>query len=82
MKNCGFFEWFDPPMCARSKKIIPGLLKRINRNEEEIEMLNAKLIASSRGEGNEICNSGQKVVKVWVLYVVMFIVLIWYLLKE
>ncbi|KAK4841969.1 hypothetical protein QYF36_013415 [Acer negundo] len=28
-RNCGFFRWSDPPMCARSKVIIPGSLRRI-----------------------------------------------------
>ena len=27
--NCGFFRWLDPPICARSKQIIPGLLRRL-----------------------------------------------------
>ncbi|KAK3229136.1 hypothetical protein Dsin_001017 [Dipteronia sinensis] len=27
--NCRFFRWSDPPMCARLKVIIPGLLRRI-----------------------------------------------------
>nr|GMD79742.1 zinc finger, GRF-type [Ipomoea batatas] len=24
--RCGFVRWYDPPMCSRSKTIIPGLL--------------------------------------------------------
>ena len=31
--GCGFHEWLDPLMCARSTTIIPGLLKRINAFE-------------------------------------------------
>ncbi|CAI9269816.1 unnamed protein product [Lactuca saligna] len=31
---CGFIGWVDPPMCARSKTIIPGLLRNINTLEE------------------------------------------------
>ncbi|KAK1577581.1 hypothetical protein Q3G72_022964 [Acer saccharum] len=31
--NCGFFRWFDPPICARSKQIIPGLLRRLRELE-------------------------------------------------
>ncbi|GER25167.1 GRF zinc finger containing protein [Striga asiatica] len=34
-KACTFWKWFDPPMCARSKEIIPGLLTKINRLEDE-----------------------------------------------
>lgn len=43
--GCGFIRWFDPPMCARAMKIIPGLLRRINKNEEEIVALKSKLQA-------------------------------------
>ncbi|PWA69707.1 zinc finger, GRF-type [Artemisia annua] len=31
--NCGFFLWFDPPMCARARAIIPGLLTARNALE-------------------------------------------------
>ncbi|XP_019155899.1 PREDICTED: uncharacterized protein LOC109181237 [Ipomoea nil] len=41
--GCGFIDWYDTPMCYRSKRIIPGLLKRINRQDEEIRKLNSKL---------------------------------------
>ncbi|XP_058194354.1 uncharacterized protein LOC131311052 [Rhododendron vialii] len=30
---CGFFVWVDPPMCARSRVVIPGLLRSIGRLE-------------------------------------------------
>nr|GMD37749.1 zinc finger, GRF-type [Ipomoea batatas] len=43
MKGCGFFDWADPPMCPRAISIIPGLLRRINRDREEIERLKAIL---------------------------------------
>ncbi len=35
--GCGFFRWYDPPMCARLKKVIPGLLRRIRELEARIE---------------------------------------------
>ncbi|CAH9069248.1 unnamed protein product [Cuscuta europaea] len=41
--GCNFMEWFDPPMCQRAKRIIPELLKRINRQDEEIRSLEMKL---------------------------------------
>ncbi|XP_071741015.1 uncharacterized protein [Rutidosis leptorrhynchoides] len=31
--SCRFIDWYDPPMCARSVAIIPGLLEAINRAE-------------------------------------------------
>ncbi|PWA36196.1 zinc finger, GRF-type [Artemisia annua] len=32
--DCGFFDWFDPPMCARAVNIIPGLLRGRNELQE------------------------------------------------
>ncbi|KAL0456063.1 UNVERIFIED_CONTAM: hypothetical protein Slati_0945500 [Sesamum latifolium] len=45
-RYCEAFEWTDPPMCARSTVVIPGLLKKLNVYEkklEEVEMLRAEL---------------------------------------
>ena len=36
--GCGFFRWIDPPMCARSKTIIPGLLRKIRELERRLEV--------------------------------------------
>ena len=33
--GCTFWEWADLEMCDRSKHIIPGLLRKINRLEED-----------------------------------------------
>lgn len=44
--GCGFKEWFDPSMCPQPKKIIPGLLRSINRKYEEIKKLNAMVMGS------------------------------------
>ncbi|KAH7859807.1 hypothetical protein Vadar_005727 [Vaccinium darrowii] len=33
--GCGFFVWFDPPMCERSKMVIPRLLRTLRRVEDE-----------------------------------------------
>ncbi|KAL6286841.1 hypothetical protein ACE6H2_011231 [Prunus campanulata] len=35
-KGCGYFKWLDPQMCARSKMIIPGLLKSIDKADDEL----------------------------------------------
>ncbi|KAK1577794.1 hypothetical protein Q3G72_004815 [Acer saccharum] len=43
--NCGYFRWHDPPICERSKQIIPGLLRRI----QELEM---RMGESNDFEGN------------------------------
>ncbi|XP_031096399.1 uncharacterized protein LOC116000450 [Ipomoea triloba] len=42
-KGCGFIQWFDPLMCKRSTRIIPGLLKRLNKQDEELKSLQMKL---------------------------------------
>ncbi|KAK3189158.1 hypothetical protein Dsin_028719 [Dipteronia sinensis] len=44
--NCGFFRWSDPSICARSKVIIPGLLRRTR----DLEM---RLLEINGFEGND-----------------------------
>ena len=34
--GCGFFLWYDGPMCDRSKQIIPGLLNVVKKKENEV----------------------------------------------
>ncbi|PWA53054.1 zinc finger, GRF-type [Artemisia annua] len=41
--ECGFFHWFDPPMCARAVTIIPGLLKGRN----DLQQANNALVAEN-----------------------------------
>ncbi|KAL0337389.1 UNVERIFIED_CONTAM: hypothetical protein Scaly_2014000 [Sesamum calycinum] len=36
-EGCGFFYWEDPPMCARAKVVIPGLLAKCSRYEAKLE---------------------------------------------
>ncbi|XP_027171459.1 uncharacterized protein LOC113776817 [Coffea eugenioides] len=38
-EGCGFWEWYDPTMCERSTQVIPGLLRRMNRMESNMEEL-------------------------------------------
>ncbi|KAL4591453.1 hypothetical protein LXL04_004419 [Taraxacum kok-saghyz] len=35
--TCGFIGWIDGPMCERSKHVIPGLLRSMNRVERALE---------------------------------------------
>ncbi|CAH9121124.1 unnamed protein product [Cuscuta epithymum] len=42
-QGCGFMDWFDPPMCKRSQKIIPGLLKKLNGYEDQMQLLHLKV---------------------------------------
>ncbi|KAJ0725494.1 hypothetical protein HanPI659440_Chr12g0459391 [Helianthus annuus] len=34
--NCPFIGWVNPPMCLRSTRIIPGLLRNINKLQAEL----------------------------------------------
>ena len=43
-----FLGWVDPPMCARARVIIPGLLKSKNKDEEQIKKLKVKLKKRNR----------------------------------
>ncbi|XP_019184342.1 PREDICTED: uncharacterized protein LOC109179290 [Ipomoea nil] len=49
-----FVKWYDPPMCPRSKRIIPGLLKKINKCEEEKAKLKSKPRSVPRGEDGDL----------------------------
>ncbi|KAL0456173.1 UNVERIFIED_CONTAM: hypothetical protein Slati_0956500, partial [Sesamum latifolium] len=37
--GCGFFHWEDPPICTRAKSIIPSLLRKLDKKESEIFIL-------------------------------------------
>ncbi|KAK6151063.1 hypothetical protein DH2020_015995 [Rehmannia glutinosa] len=37
--GCSYFEWIDPLMCDRAWQIIPGLLRRANRLQDELKRL-------------------------------------------
>ncbi|KAL4575273.1 hypothetical protein LXL04_022115 [Taraxacum kok-saghyz] len=40
--QCGFIGWIDGPMCPRSKAIIPGLLRSLNRHQKIVEDMRAE----------------------------------------
>ncbi|KAI8542917.1 hypothetical protein RHMOL_Rhmol08G0177100 [Rhododendron molle] len=40
---CGYFIWFDPPMCDRAKVVIPGLLWSLGRHETKKIRADAKI---------------------------------------
>nr|KAJ0191033.1 hypothetical protein LSAT_V11C800407600 [Lactuca sativa] len=44
--RCRFLGWIDPPMCARSMLIIPGLLRNINNANYQVARLKMCLFAS------------------------------------
>ncbi|PIN18236.1 DNA-(apurinic or apyrimidinic site) lyase [Handroanthus impetiginosus] len=42
-RQCGFFTWVDPPICARGTVIIPGLLCKLQARNEEVASLQKRL---------------------------------------
>ncbi|KAH7836624.1 hypothetical protein Vadar_003660 [Vaccinium darrowii] len=36
---CNFFMWVDPPICARARAVIPGLLRRSRHLEDQIRVM-------------------------------------------
>ncbi|KAK6140688.1 hypothetical protein DH2020_025570 [Rehmannia glutinosa] len=38
--GCCYFVWIDPPMCTRARQIIPGLLKKVNKLENNLKQVN------------------------------------------
>ncbi|KAL8528836.1 hypothetical protein ACS0TY_006333 [Phlomoides rotata] len=52
---CKFFCWIDQPLCKRAKQIIPGLLKRLNEQREEIR--NMEAIAEKLNEMTRVLES-------------------------
>ncbi|KAK6149751.1 hypothetical protein DH2020_017276 [Rehmannia glutinosa] len=67
--GCSFFDWEDPPMCRRSKAIIPGLLRRINTLKEEVKTL--------EGEVGELQRTNRKLFQFVVWLPCIFVVVVW-----
>ena len=40
--GCGYYLWHDPPVGGRYQNIIPGLLRKIDKLEDEIKALKKK----------------------------------------
>ncbi|GJV79294.1 phox homologous domain-containing protein, partial [Tanacetum coccineum] len=47
--SCDFFYWYDPPICARARNIIPGLLRVRNQQAMAITQLEASLATMAAG---------------------------------
>ncbi|KAL7124209.1 hypothetical protein ABFS83_14G033100 [Erythranthe nasuta] len=52
---CGVFKWLDPEICGRSKMIIPGLLRRVNKLEAELACFKEKEEILNQVEGEVAC---------------------------
>ncbi|XP_074378300.1 uncharacterized protein LOC141719829 [Apium graveolens] len=68
---CNFHLWFDPPMCQRSRMIIPGLLRRIEKLEEEAEKLEVVVAGMKTKRGRNV-----------FIYVTVFMLLIFVLVMK
>ncbi|XP_060973823.1 uncharacterized protein LOC133039487 [Cannabis sativa] len=52
--GCKFWEWYDPPMCERAAVVIPGLLRKIGKLEDELSSMTSKIAElSSMSKINE-----------------------------
>lgn len=40
---CKYFRWIDPPICERSKQIIPGLLRKLNEHKLKCRTLESQV---------------------------------------
>ncbi|KAK6148932.1 hypothetical protein DH2020_016457 [Rehmannia glutinosa] len=47
--GCRYFDWEDPPMCPRSRIIIPGLLKKLNALDDANKKLQADIMILKEG---------------------------------
>ncbi|KAL0435075.1 UNVERIFIED_CONTAM: hypothetical protein Sradi_0215400 [Sesamum radiatum] len=47
---CSVFQWVDPPMCRRAKKIIPGLLTKLGEKDRQLNELRLKVCANTSNE--------------------------------
>ena len=46
--QCNFFQWVDPPVHARSRIVIVGLLRKIDRLEKEKNEAEKKKVNMTR----------------------------------
>ncbi|GJR19132.1 hypothetical protein Tco_0967659 [Tanacetum coccineum] len=75
--DCGFFDWFDPPMCARSTQIIPGLLRSRNLLEESRNVLQESMNVLQ--ESMNSMQAANRRLKIWLVSSwVVFLVYIMY----
>ncbi|CAL5343274.1 unnamed protein product [Camellia sinensis] len=58
--TCGYFEWVDPPMCQRGREVLPKMVAKMNRLENEL--------ARSRRRENMFCKA---LFGTWVFYFIM-----------
>ncbi|KAG8363691.1 hypothetical protein BUALT_Bualt19G0048700 [Buddleja alternifolia] len=87
--ECRYFVWFDPPMCVRSRHVIPGLLRSLRRVETELHRVKTEFDSMEtelhRVETKlhqvetELDRVGRREKRVWRALVVACLLLLWLL---
>ncbi|KAG8388161.1 hypothetical protein BUALT_Bualt02G0097100 [Buddleja alternifolia] len=72
--GCNYFLWFDPPMCERSRQVIPGLLRSIDQTESQLHQVQAEL-RTVKTELQRVDQRGKRIQKVF-LVAFLFLLLI------
>ncbi|KAL7590652.1 hypothetical protein Lser_V15G40320 [Lactuca serriola] len=71
--SCGFIGWYDEPMCARSKVIIPGLLRTINKLRKAMDDIKEQ--ASKHEKAMEKIKEQAIMLKYYLVYSWIFLLL-------
>nr|KAJ0216477.1 hypothetical protein LSAT_V11C300119530 [Lactuca sativa] len=72
--SCGFIGWYDEPMCARSKVIIPGLLRTINKLRKAMDDIKEQ--ASKHEKAMEKIKEQATMLKYYLVYSWIFFVVV------
>nr|KAJ0202388.1 hypothetical protein LSAT_V11C600312330 [Lactuca sativa] len=72
--SCGFIGWYDEPMCARSKVIIPGLLRTINKLPKAMDDIKEQ--ASKHEKAMEKIKEQATMLKYYLVYSWIFFVVV------
>ncbi|KAG8370978.1 hypothetical protein BUALT_Bualt13G0039400 [Buddleja alternifolia] len=87
--ECRYFAWFDPPMCERSRHVIPGLLRSLRRVETELHRVKTefdpmeaqlrRVETKLHRVDTELHRVGRREKRVWRALVVACLLLLWLL---
>ena len=61
-ERCRFFRWLDEPLCDRTRSIIPGLLRKINKLEAQQKQVQCKRIGFGLEQigGHMVCSEAER----------------------
>ncbi|KAK6140482.1 hypothetical protein DH2020_025763 [Rehmannia glutinosa] len=92
--GCGYFHWQESPLCDRARTIIPGLLRKINRlddenkklieNKQNLEEINKKLIERNKilAERNRNLVQEKKKMRLMLVIIPLGFSLLWMILSK